>query len=336
MGFFSDSAADPETRPLRLGVVGCGYVGQIHARNLHDLEAVSVEAVCDVDPETAEAVAWDVGADPYDDLHEFFEHVTLDALVVATPPDVRRDVLGPAADRNWAVYVEKPPAVTLEEARACARRLRDSGDADVLVGFTYRVHPLVHRLKELIDRARITQVGTLLTLGHQGTIREDDWHYGFPPDSLHPVLVDASIHNFDLARDLVGEARRVSAAAGGSGRTTEDAVVVTSEYEGGILGVHRFSAHGDRRRFEVNLIGDGCRFHLDLTGNHLRGELEGEPVEADYDGNIYRAAMRAFTAYAADPNRTSELPDYEASLATLEMTGAADRALGSDRWEAVP
>lgn len=314
-------------------------MGRTHAHHLHELETARVTAVCDVDPETADAVAWDVGAESYYDLDDFFRETSLEALVVATPPHVRRTIVEPAAREGVVLYVEKPPAATAEEARACDRALRASSTPAV-VGFMFRLHPLVHELKDRLESCEVTQVRTLFTarMDSQG---DGPLRYELPEGAMDPLLVDACVHNFDLGRDLLGSTRRLTAR--GSRRllpdnvaaSWSDTMIVGVEWEGGTLGVHQFSAGPPVDRFELELVGDSCHANLDLVNGTLSGSFHGESVNLTSDWNVYAGAMESFVEFARDPKKNHRFQEYRPSLRTLSDVRAADRSLGSEGWEPV-
>src|SRR5579872_1130875 len=103
---------------LRIGIVGAGMMGRAHQRSIAAYGA-RVVAVQDSDLAAAQKLAADAGAEAAaDDLAAFLDR-PLDGIVLATPPPVRLEPIAMACERGIHLMIEKPPALTLAEGRAC-------------------------------------------------------------------------------------------------------------------------------------------------------------------------------------------------------------------------
>ena len=101
---------------LRVGIIGAGNIARRHLENLRFLGGNQIVAICDLDLARAQELAAIVDAAAYQTTDELFGGgVGLDAVVICTPPAVRRQIIEQAAVRGIAVYCEKPPAATVEE-----------------------------------------------------------------------------------------------------------------------------------------------------------------------------------------------------------------------------
>ncbi|MEU6740235.1 Gfo/Idh/MocA family protein [Streptosporangium sandarakinum] len=109
---------------LRLGLVGAGAVGVLHAEAAPRVPGVRVGAVCDVDPEAARRVAAPHGAPVYPDHRALLSSGEVDAVVVATPHALHTAIVCEAAAAGLHVLVEKPMATSLADCdlmiAACA------------------------------------------------------------------------------------------------------------------------------------------------------------------------------------------------------------------------
>src|SRR5690349_7978217 len=101
---------------LRLGVVGVGHLGQHHARILAAMPDVDLVAVADSRLEQAEAVAERCGCAAAVDYQELFDKV--DAVSIAVPTILHREVAGAFLSRGIPAMVEKPLAGSLAEAES--------------------------------------------------------------------------------------------------------------------------------------------------------------------------------------------------------------------------
>src|SRR5436305_5516423 len=101
-----------ETRPIRLGIVGCGGLTQsVHIPCVASLEAFRVTAVCDVREEAARrAAARMPGSRVYTEAERLLEEEEVDAVFVCAPPAVHEAVTLAALARGRHVFLEKPPS----------------------------------------------------------------------------------------------------------------------------------------------------------------------------------------------------------------------------------
>jgi predicted dehydrogenase len=121
--------------PLRIAVVGVGHLGRHHARILSGLAGARLTAVVDTAADRAAASAAATGARAVSDFRDVLDEV--DAVTVAVPTELHRDVALPFLERGIAVLVEKPMARSLTEADELVAAARASG-AVLAVGHTER------------------------------------------------------------------------------------------------------------------------------------------------------------------------------------------------------
>jgi predicted dehydrogenase len=172
---------------LRVAVVGVGHLGRHHARILSTLEGAQLVAVVDTAPERAAEVAAATGARALTDFRDLLGEV--DAVTIAVPTGLHRDVALPFLDRGIAVLVEKPMARSLEEADELVAAARASG-ATLGVGHTERYNPAVAAVLPLVTSPRFIEVHRLGV---------------FPDRSLDiDVVFDLMIHDLDIILALVG------------------------------------------------------------------------------------------------------------------------------------
>ncbi len=177
-----DSVGDP----LRVAVIGVGHLGKHHARILSDLEGVRLVAVVDKVRERAEQAAAATGAQVFTDSREL--SVEIDAITVAVPTELHREIALPFLERGVAVLVEKPMARSLAEADDMIAAARASG-APLAVGHTERYNPAVAAVLPLVTSPRFIEVHRLGV---------------FPDRSLDiDVVFDLMIHDLDIILSMV-------------------------------------------------------------------------------------------------------------------------------------
>jgi predicted dehydrogenase len=171
---------------LRVAVIGVGHLGRHHARLLGAMDGVRLTAVVDTVTERAEAAAEATGARALTDYRELFD--AIDAVTVAVPTELHKNVAMPFLERGIAVLVEKPMARSIAEADALIEAARVSG-ATLAVGHTERYNPAVAAVLPLISKPRFIEVHRL---------------GAFPDRSLDiDVVFDLMIHDLDVILSMV-------------------------------------------------------------------------------------------------------------------------------------
>ena len=180
------AAAASAERPLRVGVVGVGVMGSNHARVFAGLSGTDLVGVADPDRKQAEFVARTLGCDAMAGVEELLER-EVDAITVAAPTHLHRDIALKCIARGVHVMVEKPIASSVEEGReiiAAARR----ANLTLMVGHVERFNPAVEAIKEAIRGEDILSIA-ITRVGP------------FPPRMSNVgVVIDLAVHDIDLIR----------------------------------------------------------------------------------------------------------------------------------------
>jgi predicted dehydrogenase len=257
---------------VRIGVIGLGF-GQQHVRSLANLAEADLVAVADRRLDGLESFAARYGARAYRDGVEMLERETLDAVSVCTGPQSRAPVIEAAARQRVALFIEKPWAANLEQARDLARLCRDT-DAAVMTAFSFRFHPVVARLRELMDG----ELGP-------GWLMSGEYVFGWvpspdawlwKPESGGGFFNENSCHLFDVVCHLLGEP--VSVAAGATapqGTPSENAGALVVRFAGGALAsliVGGVGAGGFHDYPRMNVITANGQAHL-LGRDHIYERL---------------------------------------------------------------
>jgi len=172
--------------PLRVAVIGVGHLGRHHARILSTLEGVTLTAVVDKLPERAAEIAASTGSRALTDVGTLGGEV--DAVTVAVPTELHRDIALPFLERGVSVLVEKPMARSVAEADEMIAAAAKSG-ATLAVGHTERYNPAVAAVLPLVTSPRFIEVHRLGV---------------FPERSLDiDVVFDLMIHDLDVIMAMV-------------------------------------------------------------------------------------------------------------------------------------
>jgi predicted dehydrogenase len=186
-----------DMKRLRVGVVGVGHLGQHHARILSAMPGVELVAVADARVEQAQAVAAKCGTVALGDYRPLLELV--DAVTIAVPTCLHRQVGGAFLEKGIATLVEKPMASSLAESEELVAQARASR-AVLQVGHIERFNPALRALEKLAVRPKFVNAERLSTY----TFRSTDIG----------VVFDLMIHDLDLLLSLIAAPVRSVAAVG--------------------------------------------------------------------------------------------------------------------------
>ena len=279
---------------IGVALLGCGRMGQEHARSLAGIPEVRVAAVADPVEEAAETArrlcrADRVLADPL----EAIEDPAVDAVVIVTPTDTHASLTRAAARAGKAIFCEKPVALDLDTTRAAMRLVEQAG-VPFQIGFNRRFDAGFAAAKAQIEAGAVGRIEQFRAVGRDP---------GPPPLAYLEVsggqFVDQVVHEFDMARFLVGEivevsawgAVRVDPRIGELGDT--DTATTLLRFEDGALGVvesSRRAVYGYDIRAEV--FGSGGKLVVEA--------LPKTPVirfrEGGYEADHYHFFMDRFQA----------------------------------------
>src|SRR5260221_11775345 len=101
---------------LKVAVVGTGFIGSVHARNIALHPGAELVAVSEANLESAKRVAAPVGAEVVADVREIFDRQEIEAVLIASPTNTNIDYLQQAAQVGKAVYFENPIGVDYQES----------------------------------------------------------------------------------------------------------------------------------------------------------------------------------------------------------------------------
>jgi myo-inositol 2-dehydrogenase / D-chiro-inositol 1-dehydrogenase len=184
---------------VRFAVLGCGRIGRMHALNLARHPRAELAYVYDVVDDAAADTADATGARRAGDIDEVLNAGNVEAVLIASSTDTHLDLLVRAVEAGKAVLCEKPIDLDLAKVDACWARIKQRKPT-VMVGFNRRFDA---SFKALRDRIQAGEIGRL----EQVVITSRD--PGPPPLAYIEVsgglFRDMTIHDFDMARCLMGD-----------------------------------------------------------------------------------------------------------------------------------
>ncbi|MGD9743691.1 MAG: Gfo/Idh/MocA family protein [Hyphomicrobium sp.] len=215
---------------LRIGLIGLGVVGKIHAEAYRELTGGRLVAVADSDSHALSALDASRGIVTYADARRMLEEARLDIVCIATPAASHEALTELAAAKKIQVLVEKPIALTPESAHRMIAVCAEAG-VRLFYGSTYRFLPAVRRARELLQAGAIGEIALMRehALGGKGTaaIRPmPPSHYPVGGPGGFPMgLVDHGIHLIDVFAWLSG-----AKVVGGHGRGNRSGQPMRTEH----------------------------------------------------------------------------------------------------------
>lgn len=187
--------------PIRVIQVGVGGMGRTWLRTVSDSPEVEFAAWVDVSraalAEQAQAFGFDL-SHCYTSLGDALQAEQADGLINVTPPQFHEYVSRAAFDAGLPVLSEKPLAHTMDSARRTVQAAEDAGVV-FMVAQNYRYRPFVQTMRELIASGQYGAPGQVEIGFYKGP------HFGgFREEMDHPLIIDMSIHHFDMMRHILG------------------------------------------------------------------------------------------------------------------------------------
>ena len=242
---------------LNIGLIGVGRIGKVHAEHLaYRIPRARLAAVSDVNLEAAAALGAKLGVGRVEADHRaLLADPALDAVVICSPTDLHAPMIEASAAAGKHIFCEKPVARTLGEIDRALDAVARAG-VKLQIGFNRRFDANFARVRRAIASGEIGEPHLLHIVSRDP---------GPPPIEYVRVsggmFLDMTIHDFDMARFLIGEeveevfaagAVRVDPAIGAAGDL--DTALVTLKFAGGALGVidnSRRAVYGYDQRVEV-------------------------------------------------------------------------------------
>lgn len=252
---------------LKVGVVGVGNIGNIHAGVYHENPKTELVAVCDIIKEKADAAAEKFGAKAFYSIQEMLASgIHLDACSMATKGvENGGDHFTPTMELLEAgipVLGEKPISNNVEEGKKMVE-LAKSKKVPYAVNLNHRFTPASVRAKEWVTEGRLGTPHMInMRMWINNPVETSPW---FHMRALHP-------HSFDVIRYFAGDVKRVAAfLMKGEGRAIWSNAQVLLDFKNGMIGhlVGSYDAGGSYGLEQCEVVGSKGRFVLEDACEHL-------------------------------------------------------------------
>lgn len=242
---------------LTLGLIGTGRIGRVHGANaVRRIARARLVAVADVDAGSATECGRELGvATVSDDYRAVVENDAVDAVLICTSTDTHAEIIQAAASAHKHIFCEKPISLDLPTIDRALAAVRKAG-VQLQIGFNRRFDPHFRRVRDAVASGEVGDPHLIHLISRDPS----------PPPIEYVrrsggLFVDMTIHDFDMARFLIGSevsevfaaaAVRIDPAIGEAGDV--DTAVITLLFENGVIGTidnSRQAVYGYDQRVEV-------------------------------------------------------------------------------------
>ncbi len=283
------------SQPIRILVVGCGHMGKSHAKAYHAMEGFEIVGVVSRGEASRRDLLDALGAEypQFSSYEKALAETAPDAVSINTYPDTHAEYTKMAFAAGCHVFLEKPIAETVEEAREIVAAAKAAG-RKLVVGYILRVHPTWARFIEVAQTLGKPLV-MRMNLNQQSS--GEMWHtHRMLMNSMSPI-VDCGVHYVDVMCQMT-RSRPLRVSAIGA-RLTED--LVPGMYNYGQLQV--VFEDGSVGWYEAGwgpMMSEVAYFVKDVVGPQgcvsISGVKEGEASSDDIDAHSKAAALKVHHA----------------------------------------
>ncbi|WP_174801524.1 inositol 2-dehydrogenase [Martelella limonii] len=318
----------------KIALLGAGRIGKVHAKAIAADRRARLVAVADAVTAAAEAIAEACDARVMT-IGEIEADTSIDAVIICTPTNTHSDLIERFAKAGKAIFCEKPVDLDVERAKACADVVKSLG-ARVMLGFNRRFDPHFLAVREAIDDGRIGDVEMVTIVSRDP---------GPPPADYIKVsgglFRDMTIHDFDMARFLLGE--EITSVSGTASVLVNPEIGALGDFDSAslvlatasgkqcVISNSRRASYGYDQRIEVHgSLGSASAENQRAVSIEIANK-DGytRPPLHDFFMTRYTAAYAAEIAAFIDSieNDTDPSPSIEDGLKALTLADAALRAV---------
>jgi myo-inositol 2-dehydrogenase/D-chiro-inositol 1-dehydrogenase len=244
-------------QPVRLGLIGAGRIGKLHAEHIaYRIDHAELTAIADINSDAVQSTARRFGIEHTSTVaQDVIDDPNVDAVIICSSTDTHADTIEAAARAGKDIFCEKPVDLDLTRIDQALKTVR-TNNVKLQIGFNRRFDPNFHHIHQCIQEG---EVGTLHLL--RITSRDPS-----PPPMDYirvsgGLFLDMTIHDFDMARYLVGSEVTSVFATGGvrvdpaiADEGDIDTAVVVLEFENGVIATidnSRQAVYGYDQRVEA-------------------------------------------------------------------------------------
>ena len=218
---------------IRIGIIGAGRIGQVHARSVAGNPDTQLSVVADLNEDAAKAVADPQGARTTTDIDSVFTADDVDAVIICSPTPLHVPHILAAVEAGKPALCEKPVAMEMDAVNDLLAKL-EGKDYKVLMGFNRRFDPSFRKINDETNKGTIGQLEQLTIISRDPAA---------PPKEYIAVsggvFKDMTIHDFDMARFFLGDIKSVVAI----GQNLDPELADTGDFDGAVITLTNAEGH---------------------------------------------------------------------------------------------
>lgn len=326
---------------LRFALVGCGRIAKRHSELLghKQIENAELVAVCDIAEEKSKKIGERFGVPYYADMHEMLKSVEIDVITVLTESGYHAEQIVELAKYKKHIVVEKPMALTLDDADAMIEACNEAG-VKLFVVKQNRFNVPVVKTREALEAGRFGKLvlGTVRVRWCRPQAYYDmaDWRGTWALDG--GVLTNQASHHVDLLEWMLGDVESVQAMSATAlvDIEAEDTVIVNLRFRSGALGIIEATTAARPKDLEGSISMLGEKGTVEIGGfavNEMKvwnfsEELPGDSEVMDNYSvnppNVYGFGHQAYYEHVVDSiiNNKKHLVDGLVGRKSLELINA--------------
>ncbi len=352
---------------VRIGIIGLGFIGSMHAESIANglIPGVELTAVCDSNPEKEQWIKEKLGENVklYTDVQAFLASNLVDGVLIATPHPFHTELAIQAFQHGLHVLVEKPAGVHTKEVRLMNEAAAASGKVFSMM-FNQRLNPLYIKLKDLISSGEIgeiTRTTWIITNWFRAQSYYDSagWRATWAGEG-GGVLINQDPHQLDLWQWVLGMMPNRVRAFCQFGKyhdiEVEDDVTAYVEFENGATGLfvtstgeapgtNRLEINGDRGKIVVE-DGQITLWRLGESTAEFSRTFKGKgfeqpecqkleiPVEGDTNAHNWNGIIQNWAEAIA--KGTELIAPGEEGIKSLMLSNAMLLSTWTDNWVDLP
>ncbi|QNB05725.1 Gfo/Idh/MocA family oxidoreductase [Herbaspirillum frisingense] len=335
---------------LKFALVGCGRIAKRHSEllGLKQIEGAELAAVCDIDLPKAQKIGEQFSVPCFTDMHEMMQSVDVDVVVVLTESGNHAKHVVQLAKYRKHIVVEKPMALTLDDADSMIQAC-DAAGVKLFVVKQNRFNVPVVKLREALEQGRFGKIalGTVRVrwCRPQSYYDQAPWRGTWAMDG--GVLANQASHHIDMLEWMLGDVDSVFAksATALANIEAEDTAVVVLKFRSGALGIIEATTAVRPTDLEgsISILGEGGSVEIaGFAVNKMKvwsfvdTEVGDDEVMEKYSvnpPNVYGFGHQAYYEHVVDAIRGGKqhLVDGLQGRRSLELINAIYESVESGR-----
>ncbi len=326
---------------LKIAVLGVGRIGRMHAENIAAHPRASLAGVFDVNVAAAEEIAQKFDVPRFASAEAVFASDAVDAVLIATSTATHADLIEQAVAAGKPILCEKPIDLSLDRVNACAKVIAGA-TVPIMLGFVRRFDRGHAAVRQAIADGRIGQVQQVFITSRDPGMAPDAYI-----EASGGIFRDMTIHDFDMARFILGEEIEAVYATGSrlvdpalmqrcGDYDTVAVVLTTASGKQCVINNSRRSVYGYDQRVEAfGDAGMAISENRALNGMHLYGAdfTDARPPLMNFFIDRYAEAFAAEIGAFVDAVEKGAAPavGFEDGRQALILAEAALRSVAEGR-----